>query len=84
MDKKKKVAIGKLREGIYVWLHQIMCLFIFCTNGLYLEALHILIYFPSLQTVCLVLNQLPKAQRTILRLGFTCSVLSVDGTSGLK
>lgn len=45
--KKKKVATGTLREGIYVCLHQMMCLFVFCANGLYLEALHILIYFPQ-------------------------------------
>jgi hypothetical protein len=25
---KKEVAIGKLREGIYVWLHQITHLFL--------------------------------------------------------
>lgn len=72
--RKKKVAIGELREGIYVWLHQIMRLFILCVNGLYLEALHILIYFPRLQTVFLVLNQLAKTQGIIPHLGVIGSV----------
>lgn len=44
---EKKVAIGDLTAGIYVWLHQIMYLFIFWVNGIVLRSFACSDLFPQ-------------------------------------
>lgn len=79
------------RWQLGIWRQAFMFGFIklctFLSSGLmvlYLEALHVLIYFPRLQTIFLWLSQLPEAYWESCILVSSSYAFSLDGMSGLK